>query len=286
MKRLLLISIIIGIFSCTKQEDLLISGNTAPPDFTIENVLVEGYINKLYISVLGREATQSEFDDAFAALTSAQLSQSSRTALIDQVFSNSEYADNEFKIASSKLVGGQDTTDISDTYFTLNFLLLTAQTAIDSTYIMYEIDRMQPFASAYDDFLSGSIELVELHSIMVNNFMYDQINMGTENFVISIFQNFLGRYPTIAELESGKAMVDGFNAVLFLQAGNGKDGFLDIFFNSNNYFAGEVISNFNRFLYRNPTAEELSAYAKDYQDNLDYQALQRIILSSDEFIGL
>ena len=32
--------------------------------------------------------------------------------------------------------------------------------------------------------------------------------MGTENFVVAMFQHFLLRYPTDSELESAKDMVD------------------------------------------------------------------------------
>ena len=49
------------LISCDKTEEVYIEGNVAPPDETIENVIIENYLNKLYISLLGRKATDEEF---------------------------------------------------------------------------------------------------------------------------------------------------------------------------------------------------------------------------------
>ena len=50
-------------------------GNTHPNDPTIENTVIENYVNKLYISTIGREPTTLEFDDNFETLREANLSQ-------------------------------------------------------------------------------------------------------------------------------------------------------------------------------------------------------------------
>ena len=119
----------------------------------------------------------------------------------------------------------------------------------------------------------------------INGF-YDEINMGTENFIVSMFQNFINRYPSISELQSGKTMVDGGNASIFLVSGNKKADFINIFLESDEYFTGQTNILFNRYLFRAPTSEESINFSLDYINTQDYQLLQSRILSTNEFIGL
>ena len=52
------------VFSCSKDSTELIPNNVAPPDYTVDRVIKENYINKLYISMLGREPSTNEFNSA------------------------------------------------------------------------------------------------------------------------------------------------------------------------------------------------------------------------------
>ena len=46
--------------ACTKQEKVQIDGNE-PPDYSgVPTIMVENYVNRLYIDLLGREATNEE----------------------------------------------------------------------------------------------------------------------------------------------------------------------------------------------------------------------------------
>jgi len=68
MRKALLLFTILTFFSCTKVEQVIVGGNTHPTDPTIENTVIENYVNKLYISTIGREPTTAEFDDNFETL--------------------------------------------------------------------------------------------------------------------------------------------------------------------------------------------------------------------------
>ena len=52
--------------------------------------------------------------------------------------------------------------------------------------------------------------------------------MGTENYVVSMFQNFLHRYPTLAELKT-QHMVDGEQANCFGVNGDSKSNLMIYF---------------------------------------------------------
>ncbi len=110
--------------------------------------------------------------------------------------------------------------------------------------------------------------------------------MGSLNFVVSLYQNFLRRYPTENELNNGIVMVDGDFAIVFQQSGNSKSDFINIFFASNDYFEGQVRDLYLRYLFREPTSSESATLTIQYKNSKDYKALQRTILATNEFIGI
>jgi len=285
MKKLLFLFSVLIISSCSKIEDVIVGDNTMPPDNTIENTTIETYINKLYISTIGREPTESEFLSDFSILREADISQESRGVVIDGIINKDEYYNNLFKLECEHLLLGLDTADINQNILVINVLLTTAQ-GLELLYFEDALERMLKLQEVLPGLGDGTISNIEMHKRMVNNNMYDEINMGTENFVISMFQSFMQRYPTISELENGKLMVNDNNASLFFIPGNGKEDFINIFIESDEYFTGQTNILFNRYLFRDPTSEESVNYSLDYINSQDYKLLQRRILSTNEFIGL
>ena len=165
-------------------------------------------------------------------------------------------------------------------------VLLSTSHGLDSIYFAENLARMLKLQEVLPGLGNGTISNIEMHKRMVNNNFYDEINMGTENFVVSMFQSFMQRYPTLSELENGTLMVNGNNASLFFIAGNGKEDFINIFIGSDEYFTGQTNILFNRYLFRDPTSEESINFSLDYINSQDYKLLQRRILSSNEFVGI
>jgi len=285
MKKLLFLFSVIIISSCTKIEDVIVVDNILPPDYTIENTTIENYINKLYISTIGREPTEIEFSNDFSILRESDISLESREIVIDGILNKEEYYNNLFKLESEHLLLGLDTADINQNIHVLTVLLGTAH-GLDSIYFVDALERMLKLQEVLPRLGNGTISNIEMHKRMVNNNFYDEINMGTENFVVSMFQSFFGRYPTTSELENGKLMVNDNNASVFFIPGNGKEDFINIFIVSDEYYTGQTNILFNRYLFREPTSEESVNYSLDYINSQNYKLLQRRILSTNEFIGL
>ena len=278
-------------FSSCKKDPIIVSGNEAPPDATVEKVTKENYVSKLYISVLGRKATDQEFSDAYALVNQHAFTKEDRIALVASLQEKSEYADNEFKIVQASFLNSSDTSEALTwvTIFKQNQSIATDPEVIAA--YQKEIDRLLPLFSVADDLRSGAIDYVDLHKLVVNNFIYDQVNMGTENFVVSAFQNYLMRYPTAPELTNAKQMIEydpqaTTSPVLFLQLGSSKDDFLSIFFDYDEFYEGQVRSQFMRFLFREPKSEEMATQTSLYKTSRDFKALQRYILSSNEYAGI
>ena len=288
MKKILIGLLVISAFfsSCKKDEQVVVPNNTAPPDPTISNSIKEGYVTKLYISVLGREPDSLEFVKGLNIINQGNLSVTSRKQLIDSVLNKNEYYDRVYQISRTDLLNDLDTADIT-TYIGIFQFLLT-ENAYQAAWpqITIEINRLDTLRRVPVDLKSGAINVIEIHRRCVNNYFYDQLNMGTENFVVSLFSHFLFRYPTDAELDNSKKMVDGQTEIVFLENGKNKNEYMKIFFNSNNYLEGQVRDLYVRYLFRQPTSEETSARMTLYKSALDYKKLQKEILSLDEYVGI
>ena len=196
MKNALFLFLVLLISSCTKIEDIIVGDNTLPPDYTIENTTIENYINKLYISTIGREPTEAEFTTDFNLLRNANLSQKSREIVIDGILNKSEYSFNLFTLESANILNSVDTAKINERISSYQQFLLVTTNFLDSIYVANELERMLTFQNSLTAFYLGTTTITELYRAMANNIFFDEINMGTENFVVAMFQHFLLRYPT------------------------------------------------------------------------------------------
>jgi hypothetical protein len=282
----LFLAVLLAGFGCKKSELEQITNNEPPPDETISTVTIENYITRTYILVLGREPDSIEYTNAHDLLVSARLDSGSRRKFVDTVFADPDYRTNVYNENRIDLLNNIDTVEFGNWIYI--FQLLLGDTTYQAQWPLwqYEMDRMVNMRNAYNEFVGNLIQVDELHRRMCNNYFYDQLNMGSANFVISTFQHLINRNPTASEQQSGISMVDGHNATLFLQSGNSKDDYLNIFTSSNSYYEGQVIFFYLKYLNRSPGSVEMSDGASLYSSSGDYTVVQKIILTSDEFIGI
>ncbi len=279
--------VLMALLSGCKKDEIIIDDNTAPPDSTISTLVLENYVNKCYISLLGREPMEQEADDALAALRSGNMDVASRNAMLEEIIDNSEYRTKVLEYNTQKLLNsGFDTTDIQLLIYVHSDLLDDPQYAPFYDFIVETIANLQLLLDTPEDFENGTIDMIEMHRRLVTNDIYDQINMGSFNFVLSMFNNFLFRDPTVDEHNAGITMVDDFVAVIFYETGNSKEQFIDIFLHSDDYYEGQVRELFSRYLFRDPTSAEQAYHSVRYKESGDYERLQKDILSLDEFAGL
>lgn len=285
-KVLLLLFVSVAIFSCKKDGEILIEGNTAPPDATISNVVKENYVNKVYISLLGRKPLASELASGQSILSQHNLSVADRGQLLDAVLLKPGYNQRLYDISVATLMNNLDTAQITQNIYVYGLLLTDSQYIAIWPQLVIEKKKLEDLKLSVTHLNAGTINVIGLHKRCIGNSFYDDINMGTENFVVSMFQHFLYRYPTDEELAHAKNMVDGFEDVVFLQTGYNKEDFITIFFASNNYFEGQVRDLYLRYLFREPNSVETSTRSTKYKNSLDYKQLQKDILSTDEYVGL
>lgn len=283
---LILLAIIAVVSSCTKPDPTIIEDNRPPYDGTLNPVLVENYVNKAYISLLGRKPDAQEEEAALQILFDGDLSQASREQMIDGITGDSDWTRQLYDQQLAKLLGTADTSEIVNQIFAIDLLL--ANPIYEPFWPQLEAERIRwtELRRAWNDLSNGTITAVGYHRRLVNNGAYDDINMGTENFVTSVFENFFFRYPTESELQQSSQMVDGFSGLVFNEVGGTKDEFLNIFFGSQDYFEGQVRDYYLRYLFKEPETEFTASLASDYRNTLDLRTMQKAILTTDEYIGL
>lgn len=284
---ILLPLIILLLFSSCKKEELVtVKNNTAPPDGTIEAVVIENYINRAYILTLGREPSSSQFSFAKNLLLAANLDSSSQKIFLDSLFADPDYRKQVYNQNKINLLNNADTAEFSNWINIFQFFLQDSTYMFQWPLLQFEIDRLVLLRNAYPQYVQKSIQEEELQRRMCNNYLYDQINMGSANFVITTFQQLLNRNPTLSEQASGVSMVEGNNAILLLQAGASKNDYLTIITASTNYYEAQVVLLYRKLLNRIPDTQEMAAGTDLYKNTGDYTAVQRKIISSNEFIGL
>ncbi len=279
--------LMLAIFSsCTKHEEVIIPGNVPPPDSTLSSIVIETYVNKAYISVLGRKPSDTEKAEGITVLESGALSQTSREAFIQSVLDQPEYYENLYKNYYTYLLVNFDTAQTTFFIGLYQNLITQPEYAQYIDLLNYEIARLETLRGVYPNLVAGNITVAQMHRIMIDNSFYDELNMGTENFVISSFEHFFSRYPTDAELAEAKNIVDGLSGVLFFQIGTSKQDFMDIFFASEDYYGGQVKIVYNAYLFRQPTSEESALYSTYYKNTGDYKGLLKKVLTTDEYVGI
>lgn len=276
----------LGIIGCQKSDEVVISGNTPPPDSTLERVVLENYVTRAYIRSLGREPDSLEFNVATDALLATGADSTTRTWFASLLCSSDDYRRNAYEQQRTELLNNIDTAEFGATVLLFQLLRQDSAYLFQWPLLDYEITRIRLLQSAYGDYLSETIDLPELQRRMCDNYFYDQINMGSANFVISTFQHLLGRNPTQFEQQSGISMVDGANAVVFLEAGSSKSDYLRILTESDSYFESQSIFSYRNYLQRDPTTLEMNQATVLFSQSQDATAVPRFLLASDEFIGL
>jgi len=289
---LLLAAAVISFSSCKKTEtedvyvEKVVSGNQVLPDSTIDRVVIENYVNKVYISALGREPDSVEFNAGLNLLLSQNLSMGSRDQFLDNVLAHQEFKDKFLERERINLLQGLDTAEITQRILIYQLLLTDTSYMLFWNDIQMEINRLDEMKEIPDSLAANVISYKEAQRRYIDNSFYDELNMGSFNFVVSLFQHFLNRYPTQNEINAGVNMVNGISSVIFLTAGQSKRDFENIFFNSTDFYEGEVRGLYQQYLFRTPTSIEMTDGTLLYMQSNNYINLQKSILSKNEFIGI
>ena len=239
------------------------------------------FVNKSSIYLLGRKPYYEELRKAKQFFSENGFTQSSREEYLLKISASEEYKLYMYQLARNDLMNfifNPDSTEIQNT--------INVWTDMHpDEYGRKEIIRLKKLQTIPRDLLKNNLDNISLHKRLINNSYYDFINMGTENFVISMYNNFLDRSPTNYELIQGKLMVDSSRAFFLGLQGDSKEDFISLFFESFPYYEGQVRMLYKRYYFSEPSAEFLTKYTLEYSKQKDLRKIQAKLLSMDAFIS-
>lgn len=280
-------SLALLLSSCTKQELELVKGNNPPPDSTQNKNVRREFIDKAFIILTGREADNNELNWSDSLLLADNFTNESKEIVVNYITSLPDFLNNEYQFnIINHLDGAVNDNDIAGDIAVLDLLLMDNSYAFFHPVLLYEKNRLIALQQAKPKFLNNEIGWQELYKTTINTRYFDDLNMGSLNFVIAAYQLFYQRNPTQTEIAASVAMIDGVNSVLYSQNGSSKDEFLDIFFNQPAFYEGQVKILFNRLLLRVPNTEEQSYYTNLYLQSQNHRLIISKIVSSNEFVQL
>lgn len=278
---LILLSLLLA--SCAR--DNIVPVDNLPADSTITQIELENYINKTHIALLNRKPTQAELTQSFQQLDVDRYNRSIRDTYVlgIQDLDRSKWAIWQF--LSDRILDGIDTTQVRESADIFQYRVDNSGTQNEKDYWQWLLDRTNNNLVALEGWYSQDSTYSSLVGWMVRMPIYDEINMGTENFVVSIYQHFYHRYPTDHELTQASKMVDRQWGLLYGVNGNSKADFLNIFLNQGEFQQGLIINAFESYLNRIPTTIESDKHHHHLNNGWDYLKLQRYLLTSSEFIN-
>ena len=281
-----------------KKETIIIEGNKAPDYTGVSDVLIENYVNRVFIDLIGREPLDEEMITEVGILKRDSLSRAARERLIIKLQSDSTpiAGDSSYRkacfqqlyvAAKSRILEGVSSDEINEELGPLYFSLTVD--SVEGNFAAVEITRneikkLKSLLSAGFAFQTGTIDVNEFYFRVMNNAIYDKINMNTFNLIRASFDNLFFRYPTETEFYTGYNMVEtNTSGTLFGKAGQNKDDYLHILTESNAFYEGLIIFAYRTLLARNPNSTETMDLIGDLAITKDYLKVYRSIMITDEY---
>lgn len=282
--------------SCKKGE--LVPDNNAPYYDGIPTVKVQNYVNRLYIDLIGREPLDTEMIADVAILRAENLSMESRDLLITKLQTDTNYISGDssyfvayhqrlYNLFKFRLLEGASDAEI-DVYMGLSQNDIFSDSLIGDSLGMQraklEVAKYQRVKAIPFELRSGVIDIRIAYARLLNNGVYDFINMNSFNFVRASFNDLFGRYPTQNEFDNSFAMVDANESRLVLgQPGQNKGDFINILVNSIEFKEGLIRWAYKTFMARDATTAEVNALMQDFNTTLNFPRMQKEILKTDEY---
>lgn len=296
---LIVVSIVSALASC-KKEEVVFEDNTIPPYSEIPTVVVQNYVNRLFIDLIGREPLDSEMELEVSLLEEANLSTESRVNLVNQLMFDTAPLPGDSSYTFAYHVKLYDDLKArflegaSEDVLNFEYGIFRGQAISDSingnfsayTLNMQEANRIALVQSSRSELQNGEILIDEMVKRMLINSIYDQINMNSFNFINATYNDLFFRFPTASELDLAYNVIE-FNqaATIYGSLAQTKTDYVDILISNGEFDEGMIIWAYESLLARTPSSNEVFDQVIPFSNNYNFKEVQRTILISDEYAG-
>lgn len=288
---------ILLIFSCRKKEEVY-TGNVPRNYDDVPTVKVENYINRLYIDLLGREPLDNEVIRDLALLRDSKLSYDVRKSLIRRLMTDSIFVvgDSSYKrayyqriydLSKARLLEGAGDEEFQQQIGNSQFALLSARLLGDSVGVfsaMATISRCENVLKSRRAYQLGLIGIGDMYAAMLDNPIYDVINMNTLNFVNASFDDLFFRFPTRDEFDIAYDIIEsGKGGSLFGGFADNKPLYCRMLVESREFSEGMIKWCYLTLIGREPSTQESYNLMEEFYLSKNLQKVQESILATDEY---
>ena len=287
--------------SCRKEETI---PNNKPPYYDeIPTVLIENYVNRIFIDLLGREPLDIEMEEEVKYLRDNDLQMEFRDSLITKLMTKSTldtaigdssaiykiaYYHRIYDMTKARMIEGASNEYIQEEISEIEQLILNDslmggnQSSIDKK--RFAVNKLKKIISSENQYMNGDIEISEVYARMLYNPIYDEINMNTFNFVNASFDDLFFRFPTDEEFDNGFNMIENDESrLLFNLPGQNKLDYIGILTNSRESYEGMINWVYLTMLSRESTTLEKGQIMEKFFYDHDLQEVQKRVLMTDEY---
>ncbi len=272
--------------------------NTPPPYDGVPSIVIDAYVNRMWIDMMGREPLTSERDEAREELRAGALSINTRKALIDRLRTTtsggvdypSEYYHKLALDLNARFLDGASMEQIADQE--QQYRGFASQDSADGNMLLYqfwtmEADKLGAIPANVIRYRLGEIDFGNFSKTFAFNGLYDEINMNSFNFINATYDDFYSRFPTTQEFELAYGVIEyGEAAGVMGMAATDKSSYLDALIGNAEFDEGTARWAYALLLAREPTSAEVLLHITTLGSLGDFRLLQREILSSDEYADL
>jgi len=287
------------VFAACKPEEIVFPDNPVPPYDEISTILVQNYVNRMYIDLIGREPTDLEMERDVALMEADSLSMEIRLTVMNELMTGTDsldgttyrtlYHEKLYTDLKARFLEGASDAILNERYGLARGMAITD--SLNGNWEGYAINQ----ANA-ERLLAGlecpvALELQEIEvrdacARMMWNDVYDQINMNSFNFVNASFDDLYQRFPTQAEFDVSYNIIE-YNQpnLIFGFSANDKPSYIEALVWNPEWNEGMVRWQFRSFLARDPSDAEVLEAVDEFDLNNLTADIQRYILQSDEYAG-
>lgn len=296
---LIYLFLLLPFSACKKSsEERVVPNNEAIIPHKVSTIKIENFINRSYIDLLGRTALEEELATWADSLKAGNLSKQSRIDFISTLQTDSTYREGDssyrhafyqriYDLAKARLCEGAADGEFTRYVGLAEFAILQARLNGDSIAVFRLLDQIKRNQAVVDSriaYRKGEITINEMFARLLDNNVYDVINMNSFNFVNASFDDLLYRFPSKAEFDIAYGIIQNNElGVLFNGAASNKSEYCELITQSNDFYEGLIKWAYIILLARDPSPQEVANFYTDLRSTGDFPHLLMKIMITDEY---
>ncbi len=292
--------LVLVMVSCEKEETLINNSTNKIPVYSeIPTNIVENYVNRVFIDLINREPTDEELENHVIDLRNADLAISAREDLIELLMTDSTFREGDisykylyhhwfYEKVKTRVLESAPDSEIQHEIGLIEQSILRDTLNGDSSQVPFKLSKLQKLQNVLDSdtlYYQDKIDFKEMFKYMVDNSVFDFLNMNTFNFINACFDYYFYRFPTEAEFNASFEIIEYNSASTILNApASNKEEYIDALVNSREFNNGMVTWAYEKLtLKRPPTSLEMSGGILTLHYTNDFDKLLKDIMKSDEY---